>query len=54
MNSFRETVAMQRRLGVDTEWLTPEEIEARVSLINAQGVLAATNRSTSIAREMVC
>lgn len=43
--SFRETVAMQRRLGVNTEWLTPEEIKARVPLINVQDVLAGTDHA---------
>jgi sarcosine oxidase subunit beta len=43
--SFRETVAMQRRLGVNTEWLTPEEIAARVPLFNTEGVLAGTNHA---------
>ncbi len=39
---FRENVAMQHRLGVETEWLTPEEIGERVPLLNLDGVLAGT------------
>ncbi len=39
---FRENVEMQRRLGVDTEWLQPDEIAERVPLLNLEGVLAAT------------
>jgi sarcosine oxidase subunit beta len=43
--SFREIVAMQHRLGVDTAWLTPDEIAARVPLLNLEGVLAGTNHA---------
>jgi sarcosine oxidase subunit beta len=43
--NFREIIAMQRRLGVNTEWLTPDEIAARVPLLNLEGVLAATNHA---------
>ena len=39
---FRENVAMQHRLGVETEWLTPEEIGERVPLLDLDGVLAGT------------
>ncbi len=39
---FRENVAMQHRLGVETEWLTPEEIGKMVPLLNLDGVLAGT------------
>lgn len=42
---FREIVAMQRRLGVNTEWLTPEEIAAQIPLLNLEGVLAGTNHA---------
>lgn len=45
VTSFREIVAMQRRLGVSTEWLTPDAIAARVPLLNLEGVLAATNHA---------
>ena len=41
--TFRDIVAMQHRLGVNTEWLSPEEILAKVPLFNLDGVLAATN-----------
>jgi sarcosine oxidase subunit beta len=43
--NFRQIVAMQRRLGVNTEWLTPDEIAARVPALNMEGVLAATNHA---------
>jgi sarcosine oxidase subunit beta len=43
--SFRETVAMQRRLGISTQWLSPEEIAARVPPLNLDGVLAGTNHN---------
>ena len=39
---FRRNVAMQRRLGVETEWLTPEEIARMVPLIDLEGVIAGT------------
>jgi sarcosine oxidase subunit beta len=42
---FREIVAMQRRLGVNTVWLTPEEIAAMVPPLNLEGVLAGTNHA---------
>lgn len=45
LSSFQETVAMQRRLGVRTEWLTPEEIATRVPHLNLDGVLAGTNHA---------
>jgi sarcosine oxidase subunit beta len=40
---FKEIVTMQRRLGVETEWLAPEQIADRVPLLNLEGVLAGTN-----------
>lgn len=43
--NFREIVAMQRRLGVNTEWLTPDDIAARVPPLNLEGVLAGTNNA---------
>jgi sarcosine oxidase subunit beta len=43
--NFREIVAMQRRLGVNTEWLTPDDIAARVPPLNLEGVLAGTNHA---------
>jgi sarcosine oxidase, subunit beta len=39
---FRHNVAMQRDLGVETEWLTPEEVWRRVPQLEAGDVLAAT------------
>jgi len=39
---FRRNVEMQRRLGVRTQWLAPEEIAEMVPLINLEGVLAGT------------
>jgi sarcosine oxidase subunit beta len=39
---FWEDVALQRRLGVETEWLAPEEIAHLAPLINLDGVLAGT------------
>jgi sarcosine oxidase subunit beta len=43
--NFREIVDMQHRLGVPTEWLTPEEIAKRVPVLNLEGILAATNNA---------
>jgi len=43
--NFREIVKMQRRLGVNTEWLTPNDIARRVPILNLDGVLAATNHA---------
>jgi sarcosine oxidase subunit beta len=40
---FRKIVEMQRRLGVNTEWLTVEEIAYRVPLLNLDGVLAGSH-----------
>jgi sarcosine oxidase subunit beta len=45
VSNFRQIVAMQHRLGVNTEWLTPEEIAACVPVLDLQGVLAGTNHS---------
>ena len=39
---FRRNVEMQRRLGVQTEWLDPQEIARRVPLIDLEDVLAGT------------
>ncbi|MGD2144090.1 MAG: FAD-binding oxidoreductase [Anaerolineae bacterium] len=39
---FQESVAMQRRLGVGTEWLEPSEIAELVPGIDLDGVLAGT------------
>lgn len=43
--NFRDVVAMQRRLGVNTQWLTPDEIAARLPLFDLGGVLAGTNHA---------
>lgn len=40
--AFRRNVAMQRRLGVPTEWLDGDEVRRRVPLLAADDVLAAT------------
>jgi sarcosine oxidase subunit beta len=39
---FRENVALQRSLGVDVEWLTPEQASARAYPVDTWGILAAT------------
>ena len=39
---FRKNVNMQRRLGVDTQWLEPGQIAKLVPLLNLDGVLAGT------------
>jgi len=39
---FRHNVAMQHRLGVQTEWLEPGQIAELVPLVNLEDVLAAT------------
>jgi sarcosine oxidase subunit beta len=43
--NFRDIVAMQRRLGVNTQWLTPDEIAARIPRFDLEGVLAGTNHT---------
>ncbi len=45
VSNLNEIVQMQRRLGVNTEWLTPEDIAARVPLLNLTGVQAGTNHA---------
>jgi len=39
---FRQSVEMQHRLGVETEWLEPDEIAGMAPLIDQEGVLAGT------------
>lgn len=39
---FRESVALQTRMGVGTEWLSPNEIKARWPFFNVEDILAAT------------
>ncbi len=45
VSNLNEIVQMQRRLGVNTEWLTPEDIAARVPLLDLTGVQAGTNHA---------
>jgi sarcosine oxidase subunit beta len=45
VNAFRQNVEMQRRFEVNTEWLMPNEIAARVPQLNLEGVLAGTNHA---------
>lgn len=40
--SFRQNVALQHRLGVPTEWLSPEEIRRRLPLMHLDDVMAGT------------
>jgi sarcosine oxidase subunit beta len=40
--AFRRNVQLQRRLGVDSAWLSPEELERGWPYINPAGVFAAT------------
>jgi sarcosine oxidase subunit beta len=40
--AFRQNVALQHRLGVMTEWLTPAEVRQRVPQIRTDDVLAGT------------
>jgi len=39
---FQENVALQRRLRVDTEWLSPEEAKERAYPVDTKGILAGT------------
>lgn len=39
---FRQSVDMQRRLGVDTEWLAPDRIAELAPLLDLEGVLAGS------------
>lgn len=39
---FRESVALQTRMGVGTEWLSPNEVKARWPFFNVEDILAAT------------
>ena len=40
--AFRQNVALQHRLGVMTEWLTPDEVRQRLPQIRTDDVLAGT------------
>ncbi|HEY75431.1 MAG TPA: FAD-binding oxidoreductase [Thermoflexia bacterium] len=42
VEAFRRNVEMQHRLGVQTQWLTPDEIAKMVPLIDLEGVIAGT------------
>lgn len=39
---FRESVALQHRLGVGTEWLSPDKVKARWPFLNVEDILGAT------------
>src|SRR5918999_369573 len=41
--TFRENVALQHRLGIETEWMEPPELAERVPLLNLDGVLGGTS-----------
>jgi sarcosine oxidase subunit beta len=43
LQTFRNNVELQHRLGVMTEWLDGEEVHRRVPLLYADDVIAATN-----------
>ena len=43
---FRESVTLQTRLGVGTEWLSPDEIKTRWPFFNVEDILAATYNAT--------
>jgi len=40
---FRENVKLQHRLGVETEWLSGDDVRERLPLMNLDDVIAATN-----------
>src|SRR3954470_2826301 len=42
VETFRENVALQRRLGVDTEWLEPGDAARLAPGLGIEGILAAT------------
>lgn len=42
VRAFKSNVAVQRRLGVMTEWLTPEQVRGRLPMMQVDDVLAAT------------
>ncbi len=39
---FQKSVALQHRLGVGTEWLSPDEVKARWPFFNVEDIVAAT------------
>ena len=42
MRVFQENVALQRSLGIETEWLSAEEVRRRASPVDTTGILAGT------------
>jgi sarcosine oxidase subunit beta len=42
VEKFRENVALQHRLGIETQWMAPEELAEMLPLLNLDGVLAGT------------
>lgn len=45
LDQFRTNVELQHRLGVQTEWLTGEEVRKQLPMMNLEDVLAATNHA---------
>lgn len=43
LDSFREAVSLQNTLGVDTKWLSKEDVKKLIPEMNTAGVLAATH-----------
>ena len=43
---FGESVILQNRMGVGTEWLSPDEVKARWPFLNVEDILAATFNAT--------
>lgn len=39
---FKQNMALQHRLGVETEWLAPEEVAKRAPLVDTAGIVAGT------------
>ena len=42
VQAFRRNVAMQRQLGVATQWLEPDEVRSRLPLLQLEDVLGGT------------
>lgn len=42
IDGFKNAVLLQRKLGVDTKWLEPEEIRKRIPMVNLKDVVAST------------
>lgn len=42
VEQFKKNVALQRKYGLNVEWLTPEEAPRIVPIVNTKGLLAAT------------